>query len=56
MEARFQLAGWLVFLACSALFIVQNIRTGDLWGVAASVTFLVGCLVFLFPYIVGGKG
>lgn len=52
MEIRFQLAGWLVFLICSGLFIMQSILARDIWGLAASVTFLVGCLLFLLPYLV----
>ena len=51
MERRFQIAGWLVFLACSGLFITQSLLARDPWGLAASLTFLVGCFLFLAPFV-----
>ena len=49
MEHRFQVAGWIIFLICSGLFATQSLIGRDGWGVAASITFLIGCLVFLAP-------
>ena len=55
LEQRFQLAGWLIFLACSGLFITQSVIAGDLLGLAAGIAFLLGCLVFLVPFVVGRR-
>ena len=51
VELRFQIAGWIIFLVCSGLFIINSIRAGDMLGLAASLVFLLGCLVFLAPYV-----
>ena len=51
LELRFQIAGWMIFLGCSGLFIAQSLRANDMLGLAASLVFLFGCLVFLAPFI-----
>ena len=51
MKSRFEVTGWIIFLVCSGLFITQNLRTSDTWGIIASIVFLVGCLTFLAPYV-----
>ena len=51
MERRFQIAGWLIFLLCSGLFITQSLLADDSWGLAASIAFALGCLVFLAPFV-----
>jgi hypothetical protein len=51
VELRFQIAGWIIFLVCSGLFIINSLRAGDMLGLAASLVFLLGCLVFLAPYV-----
>ncbi len=49
-EARVQLVGWLIFLVCSFLFIANSVAVGSLLGLAGSVTFFLGCIVFLIPF------
>jgi hypothetical protein len=51
MRKRFELTGWIIFLGCSGLFITQAVLSRDAWGLATGITFLVGCLVFLTPYL-----
>ena len=51
VELRFQIAGWIIFLGCSGLFIAQSLRADDMLGLAASLVFLLGCLVFLAPFV-----
>ncbi len=55
LEQRFQLAGWLIFLVCSGLLITQSAIAGDPLGLAASLAFLLGCLVFLVPFVVDSR-
>ena len=50
-ERRFQLFGWMIFVVCSILFIVSGVATGSPWGVAGSIVFLMGCVIFLIPFI-----
>ena len=52
MERRLQAFGWTVFTAGSALFVVQSAKSGDVWGLLASLGFLSGCVAFLAPYVV----
>ena len=52
-EARFHLMGWLLFLVCSVLFIIESLSTGSTVGLVASVVFLVGCIVFIIPLVIG---
>lgn len=49
-ESKFQLAGWVLFLLCSIFFIISSIVSGSIWGLAASIVFLLGCVVFLIPF------
>jgi hypothetical protein len=49
-ESRFQLFGWALFLGCSILFIVDSVVSGSPWGIAGSVVFLLGCIIFLIPF------
>ena len=50
-DKRFQLYGWLLFLVCSFFFIADSSIAGDPLGVAGSVVFLLGCVVFLIPLV-----
>ena len=54
-EAQFQLVGWGLFLVCSIFFIADSIAARNPLGVAASLIFLLGCVVFLIP-LIWGKG
>ena len=54
MNARYQLAGWLTFLVCSLFFLGAGIASGNAWTIGGGVTFLIGVLLFLIPFIRGG--
>ena len=56
MEARFQLAGWLTFLVCSLFFLGAGITSGNVWTIGGGVTFLIGVVLFLLPFIQKGGG
>lgn len=43
------LVGWILFLVSSLGFIASSYRSGDMAALAASVLFLVGCVMFLLP-------
>ncbi len=49
-ESQFQLFGWVLFLVCSILFIIDSVATGNLLVLAGSVAFSLGCVVFLIPF------
>jgi hypothetical protein len=48
---RFQLCGWLLFLVCSFFFMADSAIAGNPLGVAGSVVFLLGCVIFLIPLV-----
>lgn len=48
---KFQIAGWVLFILSALLFVWSTARVGDAVGLAASLLFLVACLVFLVPII-----
>jgi len=50
-ERRFQFYGWLLFVGCSLVFIADNVGAGSPLGIAGSVLFLLGCIVFLIPLV-----
>ena len=50
-ELRYQLIGWTLFLICAVLFTLAGISAGDALTIAASVIFLLACLVFMIPLI-----
>ena len=50
-EKKFHLLGWILFLVCAGFFIASNIDGGNTLGLAGSIIFLVGCLVFIFPLV-----
>jgi len=50
-ESRFQLFGWVLFLACSAFFIASSVAAGSPWLLVGSILFLMGCVVFLIPFV-----
>ena len=49
-ERKFQFFGWILFLVCSFLFIADSVAAGSPLGLAGSVTFFLGCIVFLIPF------
>jgi hypothetical protein len=46
---HFNFAGWLLFTGSAAFFTWAAARSGDWIGVAASLLFLIACLLFLVP-------
>ena len=48
-EWHFTLAGWLLFTLSALFFTWAAVRAGDGIAIAASLLFLVACLVFLVP-------
>jgi hypothetical protein len=51
-EGKFHLFGWILFLVCAGLFIASSIKAGDILALAASILFLVGCVVFIIPIVI----
>lgn len=47
---RLQLTGWILFSGCSVLFIVDSALTGSPWGLAGSIAFLLGCILFIISF------
>jgi len=50
-EGRFQLYGWLLFVICSLFFIADSVAAGSPLGMAGSILFFLGCIVFLIPLV-----
>lgn len=50
-EQKWQLAGWISFIICSMLFIVDSIRSGNMIALVASLLFLLGCVQFTVPVV-----
>jgi membrane-bound ClpP family serine protease len=48
-KVKYEIAGWILFILCSGLFIISSVINGDVVALAGSVLFLVGCLVFFIP-------
>ncbi len=49
-ESQFQIMGWVLFLVCSAFFIADSLASRNLLGLIGSVTFSLGCVLFLIPF------
>jgi hypothetical protein len=52
LEKRLELAGWVLFVLCAILFVVDSIQSGTVVGLIASILFLLACLVFILPLLV----
>jgi hypothetical protein len=48
---RYQLYGWLLFIACALLFLAESIVGRAPLIFAGSVIFLVACILFLIPLL-----
>lgn len=48
MKSKAHLAGWILFLLCSLLYIFIGLRDGDHLMVLGSFLFLAAVLLFLF--------
>ncbi|QIE44376.1 hypothetical protein G5B38_01870 [Pseudohalocynthiibacter aestuariivivens] len=45
----FNFTGWILFTFSAVGFVWTTWRAGDMIGLAASLFFLIACLVFLVP-------
>ncbi len=50
-EAKYHLAGWLLFILCALFFIASSLKNRDTLALIGSVVFLVACLYFIVPLI-----
>ena len=48
---RYQLYGWILFVACALLFIAAGIVGREPLVFAGSLLFLLACIFFLIPLI-----
>ena len=54
-ERNFHFWGWILFIVCAGFFIASGVAGGNILGVAGSIIFLVGCVVFIIPLVIKGK-
>ena len=54
-ERKFHLSGWILFMVCAGFFIASAIKADDILGLAGSIIFLGGCVVFIIPLVIKGK-
>jgi hypothetical protein len=50
-QYRFQLWGWILFIASATFFMAASIRAGDPLSLIGGVLFLLACFVFLAPLL-----
>jgi predicted membrane channel-forming protein YqfA (hemolysin III family) len=50
-EAKLHFLGWILFILCAVLYTASSIRNHDVLAIAASILFLVGCVVFMIPLV-----
>ncbi|MGJ3239958.1 MAG: hypothetical protein ACFE0Q_14700 [Anaerolineae bacterium] len=50
-EQKWQLGGWLLFVICAMLFIVDSLQHDNFVLLIASILFFVACLFFIVPLI-----
>ena len=50
-ELKSQLLGWILFVICAVLFIAAGVRAQDVLTIAASIVFLLACVVFIIPLL-----
>jgi membrane-bound ClpP family serine protease len=48
---RYQLYGWILFIACALLFIVESFINRQPLLFVGSIIFLLACVLFLVPLI-----
>ncbi len=54
-EMKFQPWGWILFIVCAGFFITSAIKADDILGLAGSIIFLIGCVLFIIPLVINGK-
>ena len=50
-QQRFQLWGWILFIASAIFFMASSIRAGDPLSLIGGTFFLVACFIFLVPLL-----
>jgi len=50
-QCRFQLWGWILFIASAIFFMAASIRAGDPLSLIGGALFLLACFVFLVPLL-----
>jgi len=50
-DLKAQLWGWVLFVISAVLFTLSGVRAHDIVAVAASLVFLLGCVVFIVPLV-----
>jgi hypothetical protein len=50
-QHRFQLWGWILFIASAIFFMAASIRAGDPLSLMGGALFLLACFVFLAPLL-----
>ena len=50
-KLKYQLWGWILFIACALLFISSSIIYRDFVALAGSFLFLIACILFLVPLL-----
>jgi succinate-acetate transporter protein len=50
-DLKTQLWGWGLFVVCGFLFTLSGVRAQDMISTAASILFLLGCVVFIIPLV-----
>ncbi len=50
-ESKLNLAGWILFVISALWFVAASLRDGDPIYLLGSVFFLLGCVVFLIPWL-----
>lgn len=50
-DARYQTAGWVLFIVCALFFIAASWKNQDGLTLLGSVVFLIACVVFLIPLL-----
>jgi len=50
-ELKAQLWGWILFVICGVLFTYSGVRAQDIVTIAASIIFLLACVVFMIPLV-----
>jgi len=50
-QHRFQLWGWILFIASAIFFMASSIRAGDPLSLIGGAFFLVACFIFLAPLL-----
>jgi hypothetical protein len=54
-EVKFQLWGWVLFIASASFFTASSLRNGDILSLLGSLFFLGACIVSAAPLVVCGS-